>query len=116
MQTTFKAKSSSGEAYDVIFSIAEGRMTVRCSCKAGLLLQQCKHKRRLISGEREMLVDQSQTEILDQMRSTPEASVLVARLAIEEAALGALEEEKNKIATEEKVIKRNIGNLLARGV
>ena len=63
-----------------------------------------------------MLVDQSQAEMLAQMRSTPEASILEAKLAIEEAALDALEDEKNRIASLEKVIKRNIGGLFARGV
>ena len=80
------------------------------------MLQQCKHKRALLSGECEMLVDQSQAEMLAQMRSTPEASILEAKLAIEEAALDALEDEKNRIASLEKVIKRNIGGLFARGV
>ncbi len=115
MQTTFHAKSSSGEPHNVTFSIIEGRMTVRCSCKAGLMNQQCKHKRALVSGDHEMLFDQSQAELLLQIKASPEFQSLADKLALKEAALTELEREKGKIAAKEKSIKHDIGLLFARG-
>jgi len=115
MHTTFFAKSSSGEPYDLIFSVLEGRMTVRCSCKAGLMNQQCKHKRKLVSGDSEMLFDQRQAELLKQINATLECQSLAKKLAIKEAALAELEHEKGRIASKEKAIKHDLGLLFARG-
>ncbi len=115
MQTTILAKSSSGEPYNVTFSILEGRMTVRCSCKAGLLNQQCKHKRELVSGGREMLFDQNQAELLRRISASTECQSLAGKLALKEAELAELEREKGKIASKEKAIKHDIGVLFARG-
>jgi len=115
MQTTILAKSSSGEPYNVIFSILEGRMTVKCSCKAGLMNQQCKHKRELVSGDREMLYDQNQAELLKQINASPEGQSLAGKLALKEAALAELERDKTKIASKEKAIKHDLAILFARG-
>ncbi|MEQ1751691.1 MAG: hypothetical protein ABL974_19880, partial [Prosthecobacter sp.] len=115
MKTTLLAKSSSGAPYDVTFSVLEGLMTVHCSCKAGLLQQQCKHKRALVSGDKELLFDQSQTELLKQILATRECQLLVERLAVEESALVSIEREKSRLAAEEKALKRNIGQLFVRG-
>lgn len=62
-----------------------------------------------------MLFDQSQVTLLQQLTNTEVDRFLAARLAVEESALSALESEKNRIANQEKLIKRNIGHLLARG-
>jgi hypothetical protein len=85
-------------------------MVVRCTCKAGELNQQCKHKRALSSGDSEMLFDQSKSQALNEVLLTPEACDLKARLRDAEEALAALEQEKNRLAAEEKTIKRRIGD------
>lgn len=115
MKHTLSAKSSSGEPYDVTFEVISGRMTVRCSCKAGGMDQQCKHKRALASGDCEMLFDSSQDHILNDLIATVEGRELTANLKSEEAALVTIEREKSRLAAEEKSIKKRLGSLFLGG-
>ncbi len=111
MKHAFLAKSSSGNPYDVTFEVIGGRMVVRCTCKAGELNQQCKHKRALSTGDAEMLMDKSQTQALKDLMAMPVASDLMDRLRIEEEALAMLETEKSRLAAQEKAIKRRIADI-----
>ncbi len=59
MKISIKAKSSSDEPYTVDFFIADKKIAVFCSCRAGIYGQLCKHKRELISGVKSRLFDES---------------------------------------------------------
>jgi len=59
-----KAKSSSGEHYDVVFEIGED-IKVSCNCKAGVFGKLCKHKTGLLSGDRSFLYDLKEEPLLD---------------------------------------------------
>lgn len=61
-----KAKSSSGEPYDVLFEIGENIM-VRCNCKAGIFGKLCKHKIGLLAGDEKILSDPSQINKLKEL-------------------------------------------------
>lgn len=62
----FKAKSSSGEPYNVEF-IIDGSIIVRCNCRAGIFGKLCKHKTGLISGDQKLLYDPSERSKLDEL-------------------------------------------------
>jgi hypothetical protein len=59
MEIRLRATSSSGEPYTVDFMIQDGRLSVRCNCRAGLFGQLCKHKTELIAGDASRLFDDS---------------------------------------------------------
>lgn len=113
MKHTFLAKSSSGDSYDVVFEALGGRMTVECSCKAGVLQQQCKHKRALVRGDATMLFAPEQADVLKQVVASPEAQPLVTAIAAEEAALSNVEAEKTRISATEKAIKTRMSKLFS---
>ncbi len=115
MKTVLRAKSSSGDSYEVTVELLGERLIVECSCKAGIFQQQCKHKRSLILGKVEMLFDQGQANLLEQVRSSLEGQQLVKQLQAEEAALAIVEKEKARLAVEEKAIKGRIGKLFTHG-
>jgi len=61
-----KAKSSSGDYYQVAFEITEV-IKVSCGCKAGTFGKLCKHKTGFLSGDRSMLYDLTEELILDEL-------------------------------------------------
>jgi hypothetical protein len=115
MKTTIRAKSSSGDPYKVVFEISEGRMTVQCECKAGLLKQSCKHKMGLIEGKLEMLFDPGDANALTSLLGTAECQNLVQALAAKNIELSEVEKAKQALANQEKGIKQKIGLLFYRG-
>lgn len=115
MKTTFLSRSSSGEPYIVSFESDGAVVIVKCTCKAGALLQQCKHKRAIVRGDKEMLFDGSEEERLQTLLGEPEVRALQRMLEIEERELEAVEKEKARLAVAEKAIKARIAELFARG-
>lgn len=67
MKIILKAKSSSGDPYDVIFTVEDNLLTVHCNCKAGEFGQGCKHKTELMAGIADRLADPSQLPLLEQV-------------------------------------------------
>lgn len=113
MKYTCLARSSSGDPYDVTFESIDGRMTVRCSCKAGALQQQCKHKRALVSGDLTMLFASDQADVLKQVLARQESQPLIAAIASAESDLANVESEKNRLTALEKTIKNRIGKIFS---
>ncbi|CAN5913631.1 hypothetical protein BH11VER1_BH11VER1_28120 [soil metagenome] len=116
MKTVILAKSSSGGSYDVSFETNGDALRVTCTCKAGLLQQLCKHKITLIKGDETMLFDGQQEKILRELQSLPQHTILLSKLTADEALLGSLEQQKAKLAAEEKAVKSRMSKLLARGI
>ena len=64
MKITLKAKSSSGEPYDVDFLSEKGALQAHCTCKAGIMRTACKHRLAFLKGDQKMLADPSQADQL----------------------------------------------------
>lgn len=65
---TIKAKSSSGEPYDVAISLEHGHVSAECTCKAGIMHTLCKHRIALLEGDASMLFDPAQAKDLEDVR------------------------------------------------
>src|ERR1022692_2137162 len=111
MKTVILAKSSSGEPYDVTFDIEGDSLRVNCSCKAGALQQQFKHKRALVRGDGDMLHNRDQADALRQVLLSSQGQSMAGKLRAEEAALAENESQKSRIAAEEKAIKARMSKL-----
>ena len=61
-----KAKSSSGDYYQVLFEITEV-IKVSCDCKAGIFGKLCKHKTGFLSGDRSFLYDLTEEVMQDKL-------------------------------------------------
>jgi hypothetical protein len=70
-----KAKSSSGEPYEVVFTNHGNFFTVFCPCQAGVHGQLCKHKTQLLQGDESMLHNPSDGSVLAGIRSWVQSSV-----------------------------------------
>ena len=64
MKVILKAKSSSGEPYSVQFELEEEKLKVHCTCKAGIMRTDCKHRISLLKGDLNMLADPLQADDL----------------------------------------------------
>ncbi|RPJ73338.1 MAG: hypothetical protein EHM20_12410 [Alphaproteobacteria bacterium] len=113
MKFTFKAKSSTGEPYNVDFSIESGKLFVQCNCKAGIFGQLCKHKTELISGDESRLFDISQNDKLKEfttiISNVHEVQSLANNIVVSEKLI---QHEQAKL----KVVKDQFGKRLKEGI
>lgn len=113
MNTTIKAKSSSGDPYNVDFLVQNGRLFVHCNCKAGTFGQLCKHKTELVAGDASRLFDEFEREKLAKLASivskAPEVKSLASSIAKSEKLI---RREQEKIAT----LKKQFGARLREGI
>ena len=116
MKAIVRAKSSSGDYYDVTFDIRDGQISVRCNCKAGTLAQVCKHKTGLLEGNIEMLYSTSELSILDDIRQTEECQQLILVIAAKTLDLAEIEKAKKALSQKEKSIKESIGRVFLHGI
>lgn len=115
MKLTVLAVSSSGGSYPVDFSDESGRLTVVCHCQAGQIHQMCKHKLGLLSGDKRLLFDPSESKLLDQVFASPAYPTLKVRLAEYEKALADTEREMAKLKQLEKSLKAVFAYEMAYG-
>ncbi|MFO7525088.1 MAG: hypothetical protein R6W68_06505 [Ignavibacteriaceae bacterium] len=92
---TLKAKSSSGEYYDVEFEINDAIRT-RCNCRAGTFNKICKHKTDLLDGKKEMLFDENQEMHLKELATFVKRSEYSGLLAELDDALNEVERAKKR--------------------
>lgn len=116
MKTILLAKSSSGNPYSITFEQINGTLRVHCDCKAGVLQQQCKHRRALIAGDVTMLFDEAQISELQSILTSDAAKQLSLAVSNCESELERLEKEKSRLNAQEKAVKRSIGALLSGGL
>ena len=110
---TIRAKSSSGEPYNVDFLVKNGNLSVECNCKAGIFGQLCKHKTELISGEEARLFDISEKEKMAQLQTIMSKAPEVQRLA------GSIARSEKLIRREQaklKTLKKHFAELLREGI
>ena len=113
MIITFKAKSSSGEPYNVEFKIDGKLFTGFCNCQAGKCGQLCKHKTELIAGDQSRLFDESEVPKLKELES------LIAQARdLSKVASQITESEKiiRKEQSKVKKIKKDFATKLKEGV
>ena len=113
MKLTLLAKSSGDAPYEVDFVVEEGKLTVRCNCRAGIFGQLCKHKTELLAGERSRLYDPSQADELEDVQT-----LLAGANEIREAAAAIARAERIVREEQAKVkgLKKDFANLLQAGV
>jgi hypothetical protein len=115
MKAKLLAKSSSGEPYDVEFTVDGELVRVFCHCQAGVLQQMCKHKLALITGDTKMLFDPTQASLLAEIRAWPQFARLQSRITRYVRELGEIEAAKAEIAKREKTTKAQMGKDLLHG-
>jgi len=118
MDITIFAKSSSQpeSPYSVNFIIHDGMLRIHCSCPAGIYGQLCKHKTAFIGGDKNMLYDISQQEILDDVVSTIKSSPLFNEYSEFLKRKLEIEKMQKKLKKELKDIKLDLALKLRNGI
>ena len=112
MQTIYlKAKSSSGDYYQVMFEVAE-TIKVSCNCNAGTFSKLCKHKTGLLSGDLNSLFDITEGSKLDGLIEIVNRSEYISLSKEYLSAKKAIEIAKQN----EKEIKHKIEIALKEGI
>ena len=116
---TFLSRSSSGEPYQVEVAVFDSeKISMHCSCKAGLLKQWCKHKADIIDGFGLLLIDESQLGIFEEVCGLIENSQLSNEYLQYKSELEIIEETKirllNEIESEAKAAKKEAKLKFAR--
>jgi len=92
-----KAKSSSGNYYQVVFEITE-TIKARCTCNAGMFGKLCRHKTGLLSGDSSLLYDLTEEPMFDELISfvtrSEYANLIDELLSAKEAIEAAKKHEK----------------------
>lgn len=112
MLITILAKSSESDPYEVDFFFKEGKLTVRCSCKAGFYGKLCRHKTALIAGDQSMLFQDNDGTKLSDVQKWIEQTNYPNLLEELEDAKFEIEKAKRHAATIKKKIEETMkGNL-----
>ncbi len=114
MKLTIHALSSSGGNYPVEFSDDSGVLRAFCHCQAGSFQQMCKHKLALLKGDRRMLSDPGEENLLEELLSSSTYPALRLRLDEYEKQLAEVEREIGKLKEREKNLKANFAAELAQ--
>lgn len=113
MKLTIKAKSSSGEPYNVDFLVQNGRLSVHCNCKAGTFGQLCKHKTELIAGDESRLFDVSEEQKLTKLTS------IISKAPEVQSIAGIIADSEKVIRREQaklKTLKKQFATRLQEGI
>ena len=107
-----KAKSSSGEPYNVIFTNNDDSFTVSCTCQAGVFGKLCKHKTQLLQGDESMLQNQDEASLLVEILSWVKISEYADLLAEHSAIKKEIEAAKRK----EQKFRRILAEAMKKGI
>jgi hypothetical protein len=107
-----KAKSLTGEPYEVVFAHHDDFFTVFCPCQAGVYSKLCKHKTQLLQGDQSMLDDPSEATKLTEICSWVEASKYASLL--EEHA--AIKKEIDAAKRKEQKFRRTLEEAMRKGI
>ena len=109
-----KAKSSSGNPYDVYFEYDENqkKFMVFCTCQAGIHGKLCKHKIQLLDGKASMLFDESDKPMLDQVREWVQKSKYTELIS----EYAAVKKEIEALQKKEKAARKTLEVLLKNGI
>lgn len=116
MRVTLKAKSSSGNPYDVSVSIDGGVTSIRCVCAAAGQNQLCKHVRAVYLNDSTMLHDDGQFPLLDAVAGALSETTFFERLGAYEAELNEIERQKRSLDARKKMLNATFARALREGV
>jgi hypothetical protein len=107
-----KARSSSGDPHEVVFTHHGDFFTVLCPCQAGMYGKLCKHKTQLLQGNEAMLDNPSDapklTEILAWVQSSKYAALLSEHSAIKKGIDAAKRKEQKYRQLLEEALRKGI--------
>ena len=113
MEIEFFVKSDSqDEPYTVKYIEQNGKIFVKCNCKAGRFGNFCKHKMRLIQGHDDILQDEDQARDLAKVERRIQKSEYL-KLIIERSKARKKAEEAEK---ELKTVNKKIGAAMKKGL
>ena len=107
-----KAKGSSGEPYDMVFTNHGNFFTVFCPCQAGVYGKLCKHKTELLQGDDKMLHNPGDASALAEIRSWVRASECGSLLTEYSAIKKEIEAAKRK----EQKYRRTLEEAMRKGI
>ena len=107
-----KAKSSSGEPYDVVFTNQGDSFTVFCTCQAGVHGKLCKHKTQLLQGDESMLQNPGEVSALAEIRSWVQTSEC-ADLLVE---YSVIKKEIEAAKSKEQKFRRTLEDAMKKGI
>lgn len=109
---SLKAKSSSGEPYDVDVDFSDNKFTVFCNCQAGIFGKICKHKTSLLDGDSSMLFDKNEQEKLERIHEVVKKSKYAEIISTYKTIKNEIEQAQKK----EKKVKEQIEHSLKTGI
>jgi uncharacterized Zn finger protein len=112
MERVLKAKSSSGQPYDVTIEFVGGALAAQCTCKAGVMRRLCKHRIALLQGDASMLYDSTQGGDLNEVMSWVQATAIPPLLA----RLSDVEKEIERAEKQAKELRKTILEALSTGL
>lgn len=112
MKIVLKAKSSSGQPYDVSVQFEDDFLSARCTCKAAAMGTVCKHRLALLRGDKSMLAAPSQAEDLAKIAQWAEQTGFAALFQ----QLDTAEAEVSHAQLELKKLKKRIEESMTRGL
>lgn len=111
-----KSSSDPNVIYQVTFTYYNDKISVDCSCTAGLNDRNCKHKTALILNDPSMCVDDSDIKRLNRIHEQPEIKLLTNHYHKFLADLEEIEKEQKLIRNKVDRIKRSYAISLRDGV
>lgn len=111
-----KAKSSSGDFYEVTFTFHDGKVRTTCSCAAGGFNQMCKHKDGFLLGDETLLFDASEKDLCAEITQKVGSSEFPAAFENLQNELHEIESEKKRLSDRAKQLKKDFGRRLFEGI
>lgn len=97
----FLVQGSEPDAYVVIFTKTDDKLTATCTCRAGQLRQHCKHRTQLLFGQVDGLVSGNESEV-PKLAEWLKGTTLEHALSEIQDAERHLEEAQRNLATYKK--------------
>jgi len=112
MKKIVKIKSSSfAETYDVTLSNENGKISLNCTCQAGVHSMICKHRITLLNGDVSNVSKKSDIQVVEEFLN----SIEVGKIDSLFAELIGIEKEIEKLNKTKSKLKRAIGFSLSKG-
>lgn len=97
----FVVQGSAPEPYEVAFRQDGNRITASCTCPAGAFSRLCKHRLRIMSGDRSGIISENLSAVLDIQTWVSGTNIGKALLELQDAER-QLEEAKKRIGSSKK--------------
>jgi len=101
VEIVFLVRGSAPKPYEVVFRKYRDRLTASCTCPAGTFSQLCKHRLRIMSGDRSGIISENIPAVLDIQTWISGTEIQNAIIELHDAEM-LLEEAKKRIASSKK--------------